>query len=259
MNSEDQYRLEFDSMKVEMPNLPEGNVYEQVDQGKFYPELAKKSIIDKQITSTPVSEAASTIVPKTDSKANSGGADTKTSSNQIEMSRDAIGPKLDEIKKTMEGMNMQVKRNDTKIKLMSAQQETYLNTATFRLREAVGDAFDKIESKLQKNLEVDLGKKIDIKMTEMNKTIEDKIERDVLFRIEQSVKENLDKGLTDRMESMIDQKIAVAMNQNAQEIIEKKIDEKIDDAMNEQSDRKFDEVLEKKGRWHDRSKSRDIT
>ena len=46
MNSEDQYRLEFDSMKVEMPNLPDGNVYEQVDQGKFYPDLAKKSITD---------------------------------------------------------------------------------------------------------------------------------------------------------------------------------------------------------------------
>ena len=229
MNSEDKFRLEFDGVKasVQTPISQERVGFEQGDD-KVHPNQGKDK--HKQVTSTPKSTEIS------------------TKSTEKEIPRDQIVQRLDKIDNWMEKINIQVKKNDSKIKLISAETNSNLSKTTFKLTEsvnsAVGKAFDKIEARINTKLESEIEDKFNQGFSDLNQKIDGKIEKKVTLELNTYINENLDTGLLHRIEDMVDHKLGNAMNNHLDKVIEQKIGDRIGNAMNEQIDKKLDEGLD---------------
>ena len=104
-------------------------------------------------------------ISHSDKTSNNPGA--KSSKNNLQEAKvnssNPIERKLGEVVNMIVDLKKDIKKTDSKVKVMDAQQEVYLNATTFKLKEsvhkAVGEAFVKIEGCWNKNVENIVDKK----------------------------------------------------------------------------------------------------
>ena len=224
------------------PSLPEGNVHQNVDkefEGKIQAEGGEEnSSLPK--SSTPIKENTNPSVPP------SVSVNTEKSAKIEPMN--PVEKKIDEVMAMIVDLKKDVKKNDVKVKLIDAQQDNYLRTTTFKLKEgvykAVDEAFGNIENKVTNKIQVDMDKKLEKKVTEKAEQLEKRLELTINKVVDkkldhQSIK-NLEKKMDDRIEQSLNKKI----DQKVDDRINKVMDQKVDEKINRKFDRTMDNKLE---------------
>ena len=247
MTAEDRLRAQFDvELALETPPLPEGNTCQKVDE-TFDQNISNKNGAQNKlpVSSTPkkASTSESSQVVKNSSKPSATGNLDKTKTAKEEP-LNPIERKLDEVKNMIVDLKNDIQRTDTKVKIIDAQQESYLNATTFKLKEnvhkAVGEAFGKIEDRMVKKLENTVDKKvnqieknIDLKVINVvNKMIDQQVVRDVEKKLEakidKSIKDKIDEGFDGKLNQMIEQKVEAKMKEKVERMIDTKMEVKLD-------------------------------